>query len=421
MHYNKFCIKTLGCKVNSYESEFIYSLFVKKGYVFDSENADIYVINTCTVTNMSDRKSRQIINSIRRDHKDSIIIAIGCYAQNAYQTGRLDEIDADIILGNKDKSKIIEYLEDYINNKSKIQRFYNLENETFEDMFIDGEESRTRAYVKIQDGCENFCSYCIIPYVRGGLRSKSRDKVIEEVTSLVNKGHKEIVLTGIHTGSYNDNGYDFANLLEDLVSIPSLERLRISSIEINELNDRVLKVFSESKTLVPHLHIPLQSGSDEVLKLMNRKYDKKFYLDKINYMRSIKENLSITTDVIVGFPGEIESMFLECLDFIKEVKFTSIHVFPYSDRYGTVASMMNEKVDGVEKKRRVKELMNLSLELEKEFYTNYYGKTMRVLFEEKKDGYFIGHTDNFIKVKVTGDYKVHEIYDIIINEENIIK
>ena len=201
MHYNKFCIKTLGCKVNSYESEFIYSLFVKKGYVFDSENADIYIINTCTVTNMSDRKSRQITNSIRRDHKDSIIIVIGCYAQNAYQTVRLDEIDADIILGNKDKSKIIEYLEDYIKTKEKTQKFYNLENETFEDMFIDGEESRTRAFVKIQDGCENFCSYCIIPYVRGGLRSKSRDKVIEEVISLVNKGHKEIVLTGIHTGS----------------------------------------------------------------------------------------------------------------------------------------------------------------------------------------------------------------------------
>lgn len=421
MHYNKFCIKTLGCKVNSYESEFIYSLFVKKGYVFDSENADIYIINTCTVTNMSDRKSRQITNSIRRDHKDSIIIVIGCYAQNAYQTGRLDEIDADIILGNKDKSKIIEYLEDYIKTKEKTQKFYNLENETFEDMFIDGEESRTRAYVKIQDGCENFCSYCIIPYVRGGLRSKSRDKVIEEVISLVNKGHKEIVLTGIHTGSYNDNGYDFANLLEDLVSIPSLERLRISSIEINELNDRVLKVFSESEVLVPHLHIPLQSGSDEVLKLMNRKYDKKFYLDKINYMRSIKENLSITTDVIVGFPGETESMFLECLDFIKEVKFTSIHVFPYSDRYGTVASMMKNKIDGIEKKRRVKELINLSLELENDFYTNFYGKTMNVLFEEQKDGYFIGHTDNFIKVKVTGDYKVHEIYDIILNEDNIIK
>lgn len=421
MHYNKFCIKTLGCKVNSYESEFIYSLFVKKGYVFDSENADIYVINTCTVTNMSDRKSRQIINSIRRDHKDSIIIVIGCYAQNAYQTGRLDEIDADIILGNKDKSKIIEYLEDYIKTKKKTQKFYNLEKEIFEDMFMDSEESRTRAYVKIQDGCENFCSYCIIPYVRGGLRSKSRDKVIEEVTSLVNKGHKEIVLTGIHTGSYNDNGYDFANLLEDLVSIPNLERLRISSVEINELNDRVLKVFSESEVLVPHLHIPLQSGSDEVLKLMNRKYDKKFYLDKINHMRSIKENLSITTDVIVGFPGETESMFLECLDFIKEVKFTSIHVFPYSDRYGTVASMMKNKIDGIEKKRRVKELINLSLELEKDFYTNFYGKSMSVLFEEQKDGYFIGHTDNFIKVKVIGNYKVHEIYDIIINEDNIIR
>lgn len=421
MHYNKFCIKTLGCKVNSYESEFIYSLFVKKGYVFDSENADIYVVNTCTVTNMSDRKSRQIVNSLRRDHKNSIIIVVGCYAQNAYQTGRLEEIDADIILGNKDKSKIIEYLEDYINNKQKTKKFYNLENEVFEDMFIDGEENRTRAYVKIQDGCENFCSYCIIPFVRGGLRSKAKEKVIEEVTSLVNKGHKEIVLTGIHTGSYNDNGYDFASLLEDLVKIPNLERLRISSIEINELNDRVLKIFSESDMLVPHLHIPLQSGSDEVLKFMNRKYDKKFYLDKINYIKSIKENISITTDVIVGFPGETESMFLECLDFIKEVKFTSIHVFPYSDRYGTVASKMNNKIDGLEKKRRVKELMNLSLGLEKQFYINFYGKSMRVLLEENKDDYFIGHTDNFIKVKVKGDYKVHEIYDIILNEDNIVK
>lgn len=420
MHYNKFCIKTLGCKVNSYESEFIYSLFVKKGYVFD-ENADIYIINTCTVTNMSDRKSRQIINTIRRDHKDAIIIVVGCYAQNAYQTNRLDEIDADIILGNKDKSKVVEYLEDYLENKEKKQKFYDLKNESFEDMFIDARENRTRAYVKIQDGCENFCSYCIIPYVRGGLRSKSKDKVIDEVTSLVNNGHKEIVLTGIHTGSYNDNGYDFANLLEDLVNIPNLKRLRISSIEINELNERVLKVFSKSEVLVPHLHIPLQSGSDEVLKLMNRKYDKKFYLDKINYIRSIKENVSITTDIIVGFPGETEGMFNECLDFVKEIKFTGIHVFPYSDRYGTVASKMSNKIDGLEKKRRVKELIGLSLELEKEFYSNFYGKSMKVLLEEEKDGYFIGHTDNFIKVRVSGDYNVHEIYDIILNEDNIIK
>ena len=420
MHY-KFCIKTLGCKVNSYESEFIYSLFVKKGYVFDSENADIYVINTCTVTNMSDRKSRQIINSIRRDHENSIIIVCGCYVQNAYLSDRLEEIDADIILGNKDKSKIVEYLEDYLENRDKRCVFYDLSNQEFEDMYMRIQENRTRAFVKIEDGCENFCTYCIIPYVRGNVRSKEHNKVIEEVTSLVNKGHKEIVLTGIHTGHYSDGDYDFASLLEDLVKISNLERLRISSIEINELNERVLKVFSESSVLVPHLHIPLQSGSEEILKLMNRKYDKKFFLDKVNYIKSIKNDINITTDVIVGFPGETKQMHEESMKFIKNVGFSKVHVFPYSDRFGTVASKMSNKVDGNIKKERVKELINVSRELEDSFVSKFCGKTMSVLFEEEKDGYFIGHTANFIKVKIKGNYKVNEIYDIIIDENIIVK
>ncbi len=414
-----FCIKTLGCKVNLYESEYIYSLFVKKGYCF-SEDADIYVINTCSVTNMSDRKSRQVINSIRNKHKDAIIIVCGCYSQNAYQTDRLEEINADIILGNKDKSKIVEYLEDYLKNRNKLHSFYNLRNVSFEDMEISTKENRTRAFVKIEDGCNNFCTYCIIPYVRGCERSKSHEKVIEEVKYLVENGHKEIVLTGIHTGAYNDNGYDFGDLLGDLVKIPNLYRLRISSIEINELNEKVLDVFANSEVLVPHLHIPLQSGSEEILKMMNRKYNKEFFKEKIAYIRSIKKDVSITTDVIVGFPKESESMHKESMEFIKKLGFTKVHVFPYSDRYGTVASKMSDKVDGNEKKRRVRELLDISNELEKKFYSKFYGRAMSVLFEEEKDGFFIGHSANFIKVRVKGEYKIHEFYDIMLDEDNIV-
>lgn len=421
MHYKTFNIKTLGCKVNIYESEYIYSLFVKKGYSFCEENADIYVINTCTVTNMSDRKSRQMINSIRKENENSIIIVCGCYAQNAYQTNRLDEINADIILGNKDKSKIIEYLEDYINHKNKIIEFYDLKTCEFENMNMEIKENRTRAFVKIEDGCNNFCTYCIIPYVRGCVRSKSNVKVLEEVESLVKNGHKEIVLTGIHTGAYNYHGYDFGDLLNDLIKIPNLKRLRISSIEINELNDKVLKIFASSDILVPHLHIPLQSGSDEILKQMNRKYNKANFKEKIEHIRRIKNDISITTDVIVGFPGETEEMHKESMEFIKDLKFTKIHTFPYSDRYGTVASKMKNKVDGNVKKKRVKELLNISENLETDFYQRYYGKKQSVLFEEEKDGFFIGHTPNFIKVKALGNYKIHEIYDIILNRDNIIK
>jgi len=416
-----FCIKTLGCKVNTYESEYIYSLFIKKGYSFREENADIYVVNTCTVTNMSDRKSRQVINSIRRDNKNAIIIVCGCYAQNCYQTGKLEAIDADIIVGNKDKSKILDYLEEYLSTRERIVKFYDLKHTYFENMEIMTEENRTRAFVKIEDGCDNFCTYCIIPYVRGGVRSKEKSCVLEEVNSLVKSGHKEIVLTGIHTGRYNDNGYDFGDLLNDLVKIKGLERLRISSIEINELNDKVLDVFKKSDVLVPHLHVPLQTGSDKVLRLMNRKYDKEFFLNKINTIRSIKEDISFTTDVIVGFPSETEEDFKETLEFIKEIGFTKVHTFPYSDRDGTVASKMNEKIDGNVKKRRVKELLELSDKLENDFYSKYYGKTMSVLFEEVKDDYFIGHTKNFIKVRVKGDYKVHENYDILLTEDNIVK
>ena len=416
-----FCIKTLGCKVNTYESELIHNLFIRKGYVYSKDNAEVYVINTCTVTNMSDRKSRQIINTTRRDNKNAIIVVCGCFSQNAFNSGRLDEIDADIIIGNKDKSKIVEYVEDYIKNKRKTTKFYNMDEVEFENMEIDSMEGRTRAFVKIEDGCENFCTYCIIPYVRGKVRSKSHEMVIEEVTNLVNKGYKEVVLTGIHTGHYVDKDYNFEHLLRDLVNISGLLRLRISSIEINELTDGVLDIFSKSDVLVPHLHIPLQSGSDHILKEMNRKYDKEYFINRIEYIKSIKKDVSITTDVITGFPGETDMEHLESMETIKKICFTKVHVFPYSDRYNTVASKMPNKVDGNVKKERVKDLLMLSDELENSFNSKFYGRVLPVLIEEEKDGYFYGHTANFIRVKVSGNYKNNEIYNIKLSEENIVR
>ncbi len=416
-----FCIKTLGCKVNTYESELIHNLFIRKGYVYSKDNAEVYVINTCTVTNMSDRKSRQIINATRRDNKNAIIVVCGCFSQNAYNSGRLDEIDADIIIGNKDKSKIVEYVEDYIKNKRKTTKFYNMDEVEFENMELDSMEGRTRAFVKIEDGCENFCTYCIIPYVRGKVRSKSHEMVIEEVTNLVNKGYKEVVLTGIHTGHYVDKDYNFEHLLRDLVNISGLLRLRISSIEINELTDGVLDIFSKSDVLVPHLHIPLQSGSNHILKEMNRKYDKEYFINRIEYIKSIKKDVSITTDVITGFPGETDMEHLESMETIKKICFTKVHVFPYSDRYNTVASKMPNKVDGNVKKERVKDLLMLSDELENSFNSKFYGRVLPVLIEEEKDGYFYGHTANFIRVKVSGKYKHNEIYNIKLSEENIVR
>lgn len=416
----KFCIKTLGCKVNTYESELIHNLFIRKGYVYSEEDADIYVVNTCTVTNMSDRKSRGVIHNIRRNHPNSILVVTGCFSQNAFNTGRLDEIDADIILGNKDKSKVVEYVEEFIKNKEKKLKFYNMDEVEFENMELDNMHSRARAFVKIEDGCENFCTYCIIPYVRGKVRSKKHEEVIKEVKSLVDKGYKEIVLTGIHTGHYIDGEYNFENLLKDLIKIEGLIRLRISSIEINELTDGVLDIFSKSNILVPHLHIPLQSGSNKVLKEMNRKYDKEYFINRINYIRKIKENVSITTDVIVGFPGETEEEHKESMETIKEVGFTKVHTFPYSDRYGTIASTMPNKVDGNIKKTRVKELLTLSKELEVNFYKKFYNKKLEVLIEEEKDGFFYGHTPNFIRVKISGNYTLNEIYTVELNESNIV-
>lgn len=413
----KVGIYTLGCKVNTYESEFIISLFKNRGYEiasFDDE-CDIYVVNTCTVTNNSDRKDRKIINSIK--NKDACKVVCGCFVESAKE---YDFSGIDVVIGNYNKSNIVDLVEENLKTGKQIIAKENIMTVPFEDMEINHVETRTRAFVKIQDGCENYCSYCIIPFVRGRCRSKKKDVILEEISSLVNNGYNEIVLTGIHTGNYGvDLGTCFSDLLEDILKISGLKRLRISSIEITELDDKFFKLL-ENPVLCNHLHVPLQSGSDRILKLMNRKYDKKEYLSVINKIRSIRPDISITTDVIVGFPGENSDDFNECLSFVKEVNFAKVHVFPYSKRNGTKAARMGGHIDGNTKKERTKELLELSDKLEKEYYNSCIGKKEQVLIEKIENGYAYGHTSNYLYLKVSGNYEENHLYDVVVSKDMFV-
>ena len=410
----KFLIHTLGCKVNAYESEVIANELKKNGFELtnNQEDADIYIINTCTVTNNASNKSKKMINHYRRINPNAIVIAMGCFTQ--FVNGDVD--NADIIIGNKDKNKIVSLIDEYIKNHKRIEKIYDLNKEKFEDMYLDNFESKTRAFVKIQDGCNNFCAYCIIPYVRGNIRSKNIDTVYEEVKSLVEKGHKEIVLTGIHTGHYGkDLGTNLTQLLKKISTISNLYRIRISSIEITELDDEFLDELKNNKLIVDHLHVPLQSGSDTVLKRMNRKYDTKYFYNKINKIRNIRPEISISTDIIVGFPGESVTEFNETVEFSKKIKFTKIHVFPFSKREGTKAANMKDQIDNRIKKERVHILSKVSDELGKEYNDKFKGKKMEVLFENKKDDYYIGHTSNFIEVRIKSDNDLrNKMVDIIL-------
>ena len=392
-------IITLGCKVNEYESEVMATLLENHGY-YKSENPDIAIVNTCTVTNTADSKSRKIIRNLRKNYPNAILVVCGCMIQNKKDL----DIDADIIIGNQRKTEIINFIDDYKNEKINV--IDNMENANFENMVLSNFDL-TRAYIKIQDGCDNYCSYCIIPYVRGHVRSKKHNIVLKETRELIKNGHEEIVLTGIHTGNYHDENYTFASLLNDLVNLEGLKRLRISSIEVTELNDQVLSVIKNSNILVSHMHIPLQSGSDIILKEMNRKYDKSYFINKVEKLRKIRCDMNITTDVIVGFPGETDELFNETVETIKKIKFTKIHVFPYSDREGTVASKMQNKVNGVVKKNRVKKLLSLSKKLEVDYMNKFIGKEFTFIPEVDKDGYLIGHSANYLYIKAKGDKSYH--------------
>ncbi len=409
---------TLGCKVNLYETEYLMNQFTNKGYQIIPFNnkADIYIINTCTVTNTSDSKSRKMINKAIKQNKEAIVVVMGCYSQLKYEA--LSKIaGVDIIIGNKDKSKVIDYIEQYIKNKEPIVKIYDLSNEQFESMNLDTFYNRTRAFVKIQDGCNNYCSYCIIPYVRGSIRSKPHDEIIKEITNLVNKGYIEIVLTGIHTGSYGKdlNNDSFTLLLKDIVTIKKLQRLRISSIEITELNDNLLQLMKEYNVIADHLHIPLQSGSNKILKLMNRKYDTSYFEKVISEIRTIRPNIAITTDVIVGFPNETDDDFNNTYNFINRIKFAKLHVFPYSKRDNTRAAAMDNQIDNNIKKIRVNKLLTLSQQLEKEYMSKFLAKTLDILVETTKNGYYIGHTSNYLMIKTKAKIKYNEIVPIKIN------
>lgn len=396
---------TLGCKVNTYESEAMLKLFHQSGYqeVDFKEVADVYVINTCTVTNTGDSKSRQMIRKAVRNNEKAVVCVVGCYSQVASEEVKAIE-GVSIVLGTQFRNEIVDLVKQYEVNKKQIVKIADvMKLSRFEDLDIDEFTKNTRAFLKIQDGCNNFCTYCIIPYARGGIRSRDRESVLTQAQSLVDHGFVEIVLTGIHTAGYGQDfdDYSFYDLLVDLTTkIKGLKRLRISSIEMSQISKEIIDLIATSPIIVDHLHIPIQSGCDSTLKRMNRHYTTSEFASKLLDLKHKLPSLSITTDVIVGFPGETDEEFQSTYQWIKEMHFNQLHVFPYSRRKGTPAANMKDQVDGNIKHERVKTLMSLSTQLQSEFASMQTGKSLDVLIEEKHGDYMIGHASNYLKVKV---------------------
>ena len=408
-----FKIITLGCKVNTYESEFMLENLLHSGYIYNEEKPDIIIINTCSVTNMADKKSRKMLRRARRENKNAILVVAGCSAQN--DSDEYENMGIDILIGNREKSKIVELINNYKKTHKPYSFFTKNRDLDFENMEVEKFTTHTRAFIKVQDGCNNFCSYCIIPYVRGNIRSKKFADVIKEAEVLVANGHKEIVLTGIHTGSYSDENKDLSDVISSIAKIPGLERIRISSIEITELNDKFLDLLKVEPKIANHLHIPLQSGSDTILKRMNRKYDTAYFKNKIEQIRNIRPDISITTDCIVGHPYETEECFQEYVNFCKETAFSKLHVFPYSKRNGTASAVMPQ-IDEEEKRKRVHVLLELSEVLEHDYEEKFIGKELEVITEEYTDNYTTGFTSNYLKVYLKGELKLNQVYKCVIDK-----
>src|SRR5699024_1396411 len=401
---------TLGCKVNHYETEGIWRMFMEHGYErvdFDSQS-DVYVINTCTVTNTGDKKSRQTIRRAVRKNPEAVVCVTGCYAQTS--PGEIMEIPGvDVVVGTQNRKKMIDYIEEHQKTRLPVNGVSNImKNRVFEEMDVPEFTDRTRASLKIQEGCNNFCTFCIIPWSRGLLRSRDPENVISQAQKLVDAGYKEIVLTGIHTAGYGEDmtDYNFANLLWDLeTKVDGLKRIRISSIEASQITDEVIDVLDKSEKIVRHLHIPLQSGSDSVLKRMRRKYSTSYYYEKVKRIRKALPDLAITSDVIVGFPGETEEEFNETYEFIKEVGYSELHVVPFSRRTGTPAARMKDQVDETVKNNRVDRMIALSDKLAKEYAASYQNEVLEVIPEEQvtgENGLLVGYTDNYLKIQFEG-------------------
>ena len=412
---------TLGCKVNQYETNAMAQKFEESGYkvVHGDEKSDVAIVNTCTVTNMSDRKSRQILRRIKKINPHTVVVAVGCYVQVAKE--KVEKIpEIDLVLGNNEKKDIVEYIETYLRDNEKLNKVSDV---MYQKQFIDfgtiTYTEKTRAAIKIQDGCDRFCSYCIIPYARGRVRSRKSESITEEVKQIVNEGIQEIVITGIHVASYGkdfEEDYKLIDLLEDLNKIENLKRIRLSSIEPMIITDKFIERLTKLEKICHHFHLSLQSGCDETLKRMNRRYTTTDFMEVVKRIRNKYQDAMLTTDVIVGFPGETEKEFETTYNFLKEVKFYKMHVFKYSQREGTKAAVMPNQVDGDIKEQRSQRLIELSNKNQEEYNKDYIGKQVEVLFEEREGKYYKGHTANYIMVK----YETEEELENCIKTVNVM-
>lgn len=417
-----FC--TLGCKVNQYETEAMITLFKDAGYkICDfSDICDVYVINTCTVTGTGERKSRQMINRAHQKNPSAVIAVVGCYSQIEPEKVKKTE-GVSIVLGTKDRHLIVELAEKSLNEKICTSKVYDIMKEReFEELWITSYEDKTRAFVKIEEGCTEFCSYCIIPYARGPVRSRPIDSIKKEVTTLAENGYTEIVLTGIHIGSYGRDLKDVSliDAIDAVSEVPGIKRVRLGSVEPRVLTDEFVKRISQNEKICDHFHISLQSGCDKTLLAMNRKYTTDEYKKAVKRLRDSFENPAITTDIITGFPGETREDFETTVDFAKEIAFSEIHVFPYSPRKGTKAAAMDNRVEKKEREKRAKELIFEADILHNEYVNKFIGKEYEVLFEQKnKDGMYEGHMKNYIKVCAHSDEDIsHRILRVHLDKYN---
>ncbi len=399
----KIASYALGCKVNQYESEAIAELFAEKGYevVSVEDCADIYIINTCTVTNFGDKKSRQLIRKVKRQNENAVVAVVGCYAQTAPK--ELEEImGVNLVIGTKDKSKIVELVEQYHAEQGVRNYVTDIMHErTFEPLSIQKLSNRTRAYLKIQDGCSQFCSYCIIPYARGPIRSRDPKDVVEEVKRLAENGFKEVVLTGIHVASYGKDlkTVTLIDIIKQVHEVEGIARIRFSSIEPNVVTEIFAQEMAKLPKVCDHFHLSLQSGCDKTLKEMNRKYDTAQYRKAAQLLRKYLPDVALTTDVIVGFPGETEEDYAQSKAFAEEIQFSKIHVFPYSPKKGTPAAQRNDQLQNAVKQSRSQDLIAVSDAMAKAFIQTHIGKVMPVLYERPvAEGIYEGHTTNYIKV-----------------------
>lgn len=405
----KVAFHTLGCKVNTYETEAMSSIMQAAGYgiVDFSEKADIYIINTCSVTNIADKKSRQMLHKAKKENPEAIIVAVGCYVQSAAEKLKADE-NIDIIVGNNKKKEIADIINDYLNIDESESHIIDINAaREYEELIVSKMSGHTRAFIKIQDGCNQFCTYCIIPYTRGRVRSRDKNDILKEANQLAEAGYRELVLTGIHISSYGIDLKDDISLIDvikELACIEGIERIRVGSLEPRVITEDFLEELIKIKKFCPHFHLSLQSGSDATLKRMNRRYTTEQYKNGVELIRKYYKSAAITTDIIAGFPGETEEEFLETLDFVKSIEFFETHIFPYSKREGTPAADMPGQISQKEKSKRAKKLSDIYKENMKKFIDARIGNMDEILLEEelKLDGvkYMVGHTKEYVKVAI---------------------